>query len=242
MDNKLALMTGIDIPVPALQLSIHQPTIKEISFIGEQEFFLGLQTTIVNKNMLFAQGNSLLESTTNFQIFMTIMQEQETKDKKQAVISFFQMVFPKAKTVITPQSILLSQDGITIPIDESNFDILQDYFKNIFCVNSGPMDQATFNPADEQAREIAEKLMRGRQRVAEQKGETKGSAFGRYLSILTVGLNAMPLSEALNLTMYQLYDLVERYTLYLNWDMDIKARLAGAKPDSKPDDWMKNIH
>ena len=52
----------------------------------------------------------------------------------------------------------------------------------------------------------------------------------------------MPLSEAMNLTMYQMYDLVERYTLYLNWDLDIRARLAGGKPDSKPDDWMKNIH
>jgi hypothetical protein len=52
----------------------------------------------------------------------------------------------------------------------------------------------------------------------------------------------MPLSEAMNLTMYQLYDLVERYTLYLNWDLDIRTRLAGGKPDSKPDDWMKNIH
>ena len=104
------------------------------------------------------------------------------------------------------------------------------------------MDQTTFNPADEKAREIAEKLMRGRQRVAEQKGEAKGSAFGRYLSILTIGLNAMPLSEAMNLTMYQMYDLVERYTLYLNWDLDIRTRLAGGKPDSKPDDWMKNIH
>jgi hypothetical protein len=39
-----------------------------------------------------------------------------------------------------------------------------------------------------------------------------------------------------------MYDLVERYTLYLNWDLDIRARLAGGKPDSKPDDWMKNIH
>ena len=37
-------------------------------------------------------------------------------------------------------------------------------------------------------------------------------------------------------------DLVERYMLYLNWDMDIRSRLAGAKPDSQPENWMKNIH
>ena len=241
MDIRLALMCGTDIPVPELQTTIHQPTIKEISYIGEQEFFIGLQTLSINKNML-AQGNSVLESTTNFQIFMTIMKEQETKDKKDAVINFFQLVFPGNKVIFTPMSILLNKEGQQTLIDENNFDILQEMIKQIFCVNSGPMDQATFNPADEKAREIAEKLMRGRQRVAEQKGETNSSAFGRYLSILTIGLNAMPLSEAMNLTMYQMYDLVERYTLYLNWDLDIRTRLAGGKPDSKPDDWMKNIH
>ena len=212
MDIRLALMTGIDIPVPELQTAVHQPTIKEISYIGEQEFFIGLQTLSINKNMIKGQGNSLLENNTQYQVIMT------------------------------PMSILLNKEGQQTIVDENNFEILQEIIKEIFCVNSGPMDQATFNPADEKAREIAEKLMRGRQRVAEQKGETNSSAFGRYLSILTIGLNAMPLSEAMNLTIYQLYDLVERYTLYLNWDLDIRTRLAGGKPDSKPDDWMKNIH
>ena len=42
MDIRLALMTGIDIPVPELQTVIHQPTIKEISYMGEQDFFVGL--------------------------------------------------------------------------------------------------------------------------------------------------------------------------------------------------------
>ena len=241
MDIRLALMCGVDIPAPELQAVIHQPSIKEISYVGEQNFFVGLQSLTVNKNLL-PQGNSLLESTTNFQIFMTIMKEQETKDKKEAVITLFQLIFPNTQVVFTPKSILLNKEGQQSFIDENNFEVLQDYIKEVFCVNSGPMDQTTFNPADEKAREIAEKLMRGRQRAAEQKGEAKGSAFGRYLSILTIGLNAMPLSEAMNLTMYQMYDLVERYTLYLNWDLDIRTRLAGGKPDSKPDDWMKNIH
>jgi len=52
----------------------------------------------------------------------------------------------------------------------------------------------------------------------------------------------MSLDDILDLTIYQLYDLVERYSLYMNWDIDIRSRLAGAKPDQKPDNWMKNIH
>ena len=112
----------------------------------------------------------------------------------------------------------------------------------IFCSKDGPMDQQSFNPADEKAREIAEKLMRGRQRVAAQNGSSNASVFSQYLSILTIGLNSMSLQNLADLTMFQLYDLIERYNLYINWDLDIRSRLAGGKPDTKPDNWMKNIH
>ena len=241
MDIRLALMCGTDIPVPELQLTIHQPTIKEISYIGEQDFFIGLQVLCVNKNLI-SQGGFVLENITNFQIFMTIMQEQETQDKKEAVIAFLQLIFPDFKVIITPLSLIFSKEEQQILVDDNNFEVLQQQIKQVFCFNSGMMDQQTFNPADKKAKEIAEKLMRGRQRVAAQKGENNSSAFGRYLSILTIGINSMSLFDAMNLTMYQLYDLVERYTLHLNWDLDTKTRLAGGKPDSKPDDWMKNIH
>ena len=83
--------------------------------------------------------------------------------------------------------------------------------------------------------------MRGRQRVAAQKGETNISIFSRYLSILSIGLSN-PITQFLDFTMYQLYDTMERYRLYIAWDMDARCRLAGGKPDSQPDDWMKNIH
>jgi hypothetical protein len=38
-DTNLRLITGSDIPFPALQISIHSPTIKEIALMGETEFF-----------------------------------------------------------------------------------------------------------------------------------------------------------------------------------------------------------
>jgi hypothetical protein len=44
--------------------------------------------------------------------------------------------------------------------------------------------------------------MRGRQRVAEQKGQSNISVFAQYLSILTVGIGSMSLLELCNLTMY----------------------------------------
>jgi hypothetical protein len=72
MDTRLLLMCGTDYPVPECQLIIHQPTIKEISLIGESDFFSGIQCLCVNKSM-FVKDESLLANTNNFQIFMTIM-------------------------------------------------------------------------------------------------------------------------------------------------------------------------
>ena len=240
MDTRLTLMCGTDYPVPECQLVIHQPRIKEIAFIGEADFFSGIQCLCVNKSM-FIKDESLLANTNNFQIFMTIMSEKEAADKKFAVQQVFTLIFPKYKVMMTPRSVLLSGEGTTIQIDESNFENLQQAITNICCLRTGPMDQQSFNPANAKAREIAEKLMRGRAKVAAEKGQNNISIFSQYLSILTVGLH-MPLQEIMDLTMFQLYDLVERYMLYINWDMDVRCRLAGGKPDSQPDNWMKNIH
>ena len=240
MDTRLALMCGTDIPVPECQLTIHQPRIKEIALIGESEFFSGIQCLCLNKSA-FVKDESLLSDTSNFQIFMTIMSEKEAVDKKLAVQSVCTLLFPKHKVMFTPRSVLLTGESGSIMIDDSNFESLQAAITDICCLKTGPMDQQSFNPVNNKAREIAEKLMRGRQRVAAQKGETNISIFSQYLSILTVGLH-IPMREQMELTMYQMYDLVERYMLYVNWDIDIRCRLAGGKPDNQPDNWMKNIH
>ena len=241
MDTRLSLMCGTDYPDPEGQLVIHQPRIKEIALIGESDFFSGIQCLCLNKSM-FVKDESLLADTNNFQIFMTIMSEKEAADKKFAVQQVCTLLFPKYKVAFTPRSVLITGGAQPVMIDETNFEFLQEAISELCCLKTGPMDQQSFNPADAKAREIAEKLMRGRQRVAAQKGQSNTSIFSQYLSTLTVGLNSMSLQNAMDLTMFQLYDLVERYMLYINWDMDIRCRLAGGKPENTPDNWMKNIH
>lgn len=240
-DIRLALMTGIDIPVPECKLIIHQPRIEEIAYLGDTNFFTGTQTLCLYKSM-FIQGNVDLEDIKNFQIFMMVMLEKETADKKRCVLDVLKLLFPEYKILLTPNSLIFQKENTdNIIIDENNFDFLQEALRLIFCVNQGPMDQQAFNPADEKAKEIAEKLMRGRKRVAAQKGSSNSSIFVRYLSVLSVALNT-PIHELQKYTMFQFYDLIERYALFMNWDMDIRTRLAGGKPDTHPDHWMKDLH
>lgn len=240
MDIKLALMCGIDIPIPELQLVIHQPKIKEIAYIGTKDFFVGAQSICINKNNLNIEAENVLSNTSNFQIFMTMMQEKEMADKKLAVNQVFTLLFPNQKVLLTPRSILV-QGAESIMIDESNFESLQMCLKQIFCLNNSDSQQMGFNPQSKKAKEIAEKLMRGRQRIAEQNGEADADIFSQYLSTLAIGLQ-MSLNQLMDCTVYQLFDLIKRYQLYIDWDIDIRSRLAGAKPDGKPENWMKNIH
>lgn len=243
MDLRLAMMCGNDIPIPDFQTVIHQPRINEIALIGENDFFVGAQCLTLNKSMFTSKDNTALTNKNNFQIFMMVMKDKEANDKKASVVQVLQLLFPNYKPVFSPASLILMGNGIpNITIDEQNFDLLQSYMKAIFCSKNGPMDQQSFNPADDKAKEIAEKLMHGRQRIANEKGSSGGSVLSQYLSILTVGLQSMSLKELQNLTMFQLYDLVERYSLYTEWDLDIRSRLAGGKPDHQPDNWMKNLH
>ena len=240
MDTRLAMICGTDIPVPSCQLVLHQPTLEEISYIGERDFFSGAQTLCLHKSM-FIEDKILLMTTTNFQIFMMIMSEKEAKDKKEAVKSVLTLLLPDYQILFTPNSLVFKKDDITILIDEENFEIFQEALRDIFCMNDGPMDQQTFNPINDKAKAIADKIMKGRQKVAELKGNSNVSVFTQYISMLTIGLHISML-ELKKLTMFQLYDLVERFMLYVNWDIDLRSRLAGAKPDEHPENWMKNIH
>ena len=240
-DLRSALMTGIEIPIPECKLILHQPTIKEISYIGEQAYFTGAQTLCLNKTM-FIQDKSELDSINNFQIFMMVMTEKETQSKKQDTLTVLKVLFPDYKVLLTPQSLLFQQDGQEpIMVDINNFEKLQEYLRAVFCVKTGPMDQQAFNPANAEAKRIADKLMQGRARIAAEKGTSMSSVIVQYLSILPVAVH-VPKSELETYSLFAFYDLIERFALWINWDLDVRTRLAGGKPDSHPDNWMKDLH
>lgn len=237
MDIRAALMTGIDIPFPEGQLVIHQPSAKEISYIGEKDFFTGIQLLCFNKSML-GQDEIVLNNQSDFQIFMTVMSEKEAQNQKESVLKVLQLLFPEVNALLTPRSLVLGKSMI----DENNFEAFQTILKEIFCLKSQLGQQAGgYNPADKRAKEIADKLMKAREKVAKQKGEEDISIINQYCSIIAIGLQ-LSIREVNEYTLYQIFDQIERYGLWVGWDLDIKGRLAGATSDSKPDNWMKNIH
>ncbi len=246
--NKLQLMTGVDVPVPELEIAIHQPTILEISYIGELEYFQAMQLLCFDKNTIIAanpKGTSNLLAMNNFEIFMTLIGGPDGLEKQNQILSVLSILFPKYTVQFLPRGLFFNNatEKKSFTLDERNFDSLRVVLNEVSGMKNATGGQnGTFNPIGQKSAEIAAKLMKGRQRAAQQKEGSSQGVLARYVSILTIGLNSMSLNDCLNLTVYQLYDLIERYGLWVGWDLDIRSRLAGGKPDSKPDDWMKDIH
>lgn len=245
MDIRLALMAGTDIPIPELQLTMHQPRIIEIAMMGEADFFGAAQYACVKKEQL-VEDKSLLSSLTNFQVLLKVLQRKDGSVTKSAMVTLFSLLFPSHQTIFTPQSILLRnrESGETQILDGSNFDILQSYLEQVLCLKSlFQGDNITYNPANAAAKKIADKIMAGRRKVAELRNkEQHDSILGRYISILCVGLPSMGLEDYLNMTLYQIFDLMERYNLWFEWDLDVRQRLAGGTPKEQAENWMKSIH
>lgn len=250
-DLNMALITGIDIPITGCQLILHQPTISEIAYIGEDRFFQGVQcltldaSMFVNKVMSTIADKDDLNGINNFQIFIAMMQDQNFRMKRYLVLSVLSLFFPMYKITFTPNSIVFidsqKEEHVISMVDENNFYEFQQVIKAVCCTNSGPMDKQSFNPGNEQAKKIAQKLMRARQRVAKEKNGEEVSVFNNYISILAVGL-AMPVTTFSNYTMYMLFDQMERFILHVHWDTDVRIRIAGGKPEKEVENWMKTLH
>lgn len=244
-DYSLSLNTGAMIPVPELSLTVYQPTIYEIGLMGEKNFFIGAQFLCLSKTA-YLKDKTLLDNITNFQVIMTVLEEDKTGETKNSIQLLLDLIFPNYSCMMTPQSIILKEkEGENIVIlDSNNFETIQPIFNDIFCMNNSMLGGHTnFNPKGKKAQEIADKLMRGRQRVqAQREGKgPKGSTLGRYLSVLSVGSNKSRM-ELNKYTLFQLLDELQRFNLYSSWQADFKVRLAGGKVEGQPEDWTKDLY
>lgn len=235
--NRGSLITGSDIYVNQVGI-IHQPILKEI--LDEPCFIRIL-------NIMTADLDELIDGATTASlfdiiIFLLIKEAEEDFSKQYDLAKFFRMIFPEFTVdKLTEDGLKLfseTQDK-TITIGNKNFDIFREALVNIFHLQKGGKG-SDFNPADEKAREIAEKLKTARNKIAIQKKETPPD-MSDYVTILAVGLQ-MDMRNLLELTMYQFLVLLERYNLYVTFKLDMDLKLAGGSGLDAVEYWGKHIN
>lgn len=242
MDNDLLLLSGNDIPFIEAQITIHQPTIKEIAYIGEEAFFVGCELINFSKNNLSEEDKINLENKTNFDILIAILRERNAvmQKNRNCLEMVLALIFPTYSFEIKSQEILFKRDNEVHSINNENFEQFKKIFNKMFDFEKNI--EENYNPSGDMAKRIAEKLNKRHQRLAEEKQEKKKiDILSRYVSILSVG-EQKDINSLLQYTVYQLYDEFERYRLKNDYDIYLKASLAGAKDLKEVEDWMKDIH
>ena len=246
--DSLTLISGIDVPIPEIGVNIHQPTIREIAYIGEKSFYEAAQTIIIQKKdfingleNITQEDKTALSQMSNFEIFLKLVEANPLSNTK--VQMLLSLLFPDFNSSIEERFIFLvnPKEQKSILINDSNFEILQEVITTILCLQSGNTKEE-FNPQGDRAREIAEKIKKGRERAARLKGEKRQQSnfLSKYISGLGIGTNTLNIHNVLDLTLYQLLNQLERYGLYTQYNISIQAKMAGAK-DVEDVDWLKDI-
>jgi hypothetical protein len=243
MLSNFCLLSGNDIPFPEAKVIIHQPTLKEIAYIGEEEFFLGGGLLNFSKNLLSGVDKSHLENISDFYILMKLIQNgkkivdnnNQTKKSVLAGITFLSILFPGYKLSFEDDGILLEKDNIRGKITENLFDNFKKIVSQMFGLGDLKTSQ-DYNPSGALAKQIAEKLKKRHQQLAKIKKEKKEDTFGRYASVVSIGCG-ISINDVYEYTIYQLYDSIKRLNLKRDFDSYFKARLAGAKDLAEVQDW-----
>lgn len=242
MVNDLLLLSGNDIPFTSAQMTIHQPTIKEIAYIGEECFFTGCELLNFSKNILSEEDKIHLEDKTNFDILIAILKEQNAvmQRNKNYVHMVLALIFPLYSIRFLKDCIEFSkEDEEKHYINNKNFEEFKVILNDMFSFKKD--ETLEFNPSGDMAKRIADKLKKRHQKLADKESNKKIDIISRYVSILAVG-QKKDMNTFFNYTVYQLFDEFKRYQLKEGYDIYIQAKMAGAKDLKEVDDWMADIH
>lgn len=237
-------MSGADIPFAPGACTIHQPTIYEISLIGEEALFTGCELLRFSKEVLTDEDKSRLSNYNDFHILMSMINDNGTSMQhnvacaKQVMV----LIFPYYNIIYAPTEIILERRENPEEVGHlhaGNFEHFKAILAAMLCL--GKTAGEKYNPQGKLAKEIANKLKQRQKKLAEASGAQKIAIFSRYISILTVGEHK-DMNSFMQYTVYQLFDEFQRFELKTASDWYLKARLAGAKDMKEPEDWMKDLH
>lgn len=246
--DELLLMSGLDVPFPSAKLQIHQPQIRDISVVGEKRFFAGMAILQFDKDIFKVEDNSVLDNLSDFDIIMTIVHNQKPEFQEMRInfLMVLAVLFPTCAIELQKDKIILkdltekteSNDELK-EINRINYLDFKILLDQIFCLDFTGQSKK-YNPQSQMAKRIADKLKKGQQKVSQQKGENNISLLSLYISTLAVGLGK-DINTLMNYTLYQLFSEYRRFSAKLSFDMNMQARLAGAKDLSEPKNWMGDL-
>lgn len=241
-------LSGAPVPLPECALFITQPTIKQIIQFGETNFLTAAHLIGQTEDYVkeIREGNPELKNKTDFQLLMILINEDANIRKY--LSTFFELTFPDYEVKYESNSI-----NFCLTIDEKqkvagmvtmySFESFQRGVRELFVIQTD--EKQDYNPANEAAKKIAEKLKKGREKINEDKGSGENiSLFGTYASILAIGLQ-MDINIFFNYTPFQIIDSFKRYWEKDSFDFYRRVSTMPMMDTSsmkEPEEWTRNLY
>jgi len=188
--NTLTLYSGVDIPMSTAPIVIHQPTIKEIGYLGESVFFQSLQVLLADKNNYNINKN-VINNTTNFQILLEIINTQldDFIQIRNNVSLLLALLFNKYQVDLRKDTIaLISNNSSEYLFNEKNYNEFCDILRQVFNLEDKKVSVAP----DKATQKIFKKLEERHKKLAKIKPlsekEKEESQLTKIVSIVSLGL------------------------------------------------------
>lgn len=241
-------LSGGQVAIPECGIFITPPTAKQIAQYGEDKFFnaMSLATKLEDIASEVKQGNPGLSRYDNFQILMIILHEQE--ELEEIFISFFGLICPHFTISFGDKSIDFTAEGseyVNGRIHTYNYQAIKTVLSELFLPQEVGSEE--YNPANEAAAKIAEKLRKAKEQIKNARKSDKDdntSIIALYISTLAVGM-CMNINELYSYTLFQIYDVYNRYWLKSKYDMYMKISTTPMMDTSQmeePRQWAQNLY
>ncbi len=252
--DELQLMSGAPITVPGLELKIHQPKLFEIASIGETSFYNYLSFFKISKEIVLStveneQHKMELSFKTDYEILKILMDDQP--DIQDGIREIFKLLIKDAEIIKFNESFIFIRvgEGQQYVINDDSFSLIKEIIYKIFNINPKETSKKEeFNPSNDIAAQIVEKLKQRKEALEKEKASSKKdssqgkkdqSVLADFVSILAVGLS-MSVRDVLNLTIYQIFNLMTRFGMYNQYQLQVQAMLQGAE-NVELVDWFQKI-
>lgn len=265
---KLHILAGTPIPVRSMGTTIAQPKIREIAAIGEDKYFTVLSLfqkadkedfkseILKAEEARFKKENPDLEMTeddkreiefelditypSDFSVFAYLL--KTFPDLRSSFESFLYIIFPNLRKVSWAPTLRLTFVGEE-PIDftEDMFIEIKDIALSSLNYRTAEEKRTEFNPANNMASEIAEKIKRAKEkRNTETSSNSTESPLADMSSILASTSN-LSIQEVMDMTYPQLVIQYERSSLLLGFVNQIRASAFGGLDPDDIIDWTKTL-
>jgi hypothetical protein len=218
LDTRLKLLAGLPLELEK-DFFVYPLKLKEIIELGYNKYIDYLRNLTLDMELLIKEYPEL-EKVSHFELLFNQIIFDKT-DKYEKLITDSISCFTKTSVIVDLNNFYFVCDGHIL-----NSDNFKKFSNLLILQNCLTKEEDNFNPANERAKEIREKIL---QRKKKYGTHNKDIDFDDLVSSLSAEMNSINILNVWDLTMYQFENQFKRKRMIEEYEIWIKQMFAGVQ-------------